>query len=170
MERVATRAQVAIGRRLRISGKRKTAPYSINRCGLCCCAPVSRGVQFRSSALLRVACSQGRQAGAAIGVPRRARRARSTESTEITENEAFDANFLSRPKVPVNLDRTPGHAMREFVGFFLRDFVTLVSFVSFVVAPTGSYDQRPAWRTTIGWRASASESYFATVMNTGRLA
>ena len=97
-------------------------------------------------------------------------------STESTENEAFDANFLSRPKVPVNFDRAPGHAMREFVGFFLRDFVTLVtfvsfvSFVSFVVAPTGSYDQRPAWRTTIGWRASASESYFATVMNTGRLA
>jgi hypothetical protein len=23
--------------------------------------------------------------------------------------------------VPVNLDRTPGHAIREFVGFFLRD-------------------------------------------------
>ena len=66
--------------------------------------------------------------------------------------------------MPVNFDHTPGHAMREFVGFFF------VTFVSFVVAPTGSYDQRPDWRTTIGWRASASESYFATVMNTGRLA
>ena len=44
-----------------------------------------------------------------------------TKSTNIEENEAFDANFLSRPKVPVKLDRRPGHAMREFVGFFLRD-------------------------------------------------
>ena len=44
-----------------------------------------------------------------------------TKSTKITEGEAFDANSLSRPKVPVNLDRTPGHAIREFVGFFLRD-------------------------------------------------
>ena len=49
-----------------------------------------------------------------------------TKSTKITENEAFDANFLSRPKVLVNLDRTPGHAMREFVGFFLLDLLDLL--------------------------------------------
>ena len=42
------------------------------------------------------------------------------ESTESTENEPFDADFLSRPKLPVNLDRTPGHAIGEFVGFFFR--------------------------------------------------
>jgi hypothetical protein len=48
-----------------------------------------------------------------------------TKHTKITENEAFDANFLSRPKVPVKLDRRPGHAMREFVGFFLRDLRVL---------------------------------------------
>ena len=36
-----------------------------------------------------------------------------TKSTKIQEYEAFDANFLSRPKVPVNLDRTPVHAIRE---------------------------------------------------------
>jgi hypothetical protein len=45
---------------------------------------------------------------------------KSTESTESAENEAFDADFLSRPKLPVNLDRTPGHAIGEFVGFFFR--------------------------------------------------
>ena len=48
-----------------------------------------------------------------------------TKSTKIGENEAFDANFLSRPKVPVNLDRTPGHAIGEFVRFFLRDLRVL---------------------------------------------
>jgi hypothetical protein len=48
-----------------------------------------------------------------------------TKSTKIEENEAFDANFFSRPKVPVNLDRTPGHAIGEFVRFFLRDLRVL---------------------------------------------
>jgi hypothetical protein len=48
-----------------------------------------------------------------------------TKSTKIQEYEAFDANFLSRPKVPVNLDRTPDHAIREFVRFFLRDLRVL---------------------------------------------
>jgi hypothetical protein len=44
-----------------------------------------------------------------------------TKHTKIQEYEAFNANFLSRPKLPVNLDRTPDHAIREFVRFFLRD-------------------------------------------------
>ena len=44
-----------------------------------------------------------------------------TKSTKSKEKEAFEASFLSRPKVPMNLDRTPGHAIREIVGFFLRD-------------------------------------------------
>ena len=48
-----------------------------------------------------------------------------TKSTKSKDNEAFEASFLSRPKVPVNLDHTPGHAMREFVGFFLRDLRVL---------------------------------------------
>jgi hypothetical protein len=48
-----------------------------------------------------------------------------TKSTKIQEYEAFDANFLSRPKVPVNLDRTLDYAISEFVRFFLRDLRVL---------------------------------------------
>jgi hypothetical protein len=77
-------------------------------------------VKVGSPALLRVACSHGRQADAAIGVPRSTRRARRSRRTK-----RLMPTFLARPKVPVNLDRTPGHAMREFVGFFLRDLRVL---------------------------------------------
>ncbi len=59
-----------------------------------------------------------------------------TGITGITENETFDADFLSRPKVPVNLDRTPGHAIREFAGFFLRDLRVLRGGSNWVVRST----------------------------------
>ena len=75
--------------------------------------------RVRSSTLLRVACSHGRQANAAIGVPRSTRSTRSTRRSRRTKR-LTPTSWLG-PRVPVNLDRTPGHAMREFVGFFLRD-------------------------------------------------
>jgi hypothetical protein len=57
------------------------------------------------------------QAGVATAAP--------CDSCDGDPQETQQDHFLSRPKEPVNLDRTPGHAMREFVGFFLRDLRVL---------------------------------------------